>query len=123
MKFFTVHLHPLAQENLDAGIAWFDNPARGQAWLDEMMEAIAGLETLPFASAPLNPRRFPPNVRQALEQLDYEVRQKVVGEYYVRFHVDEDQARVLVLQVVSARSADRPELFLPARLPESDPSP
>lgn len=65
-----------------------------------------------FGSAPLH-QRFGPSSSQGTPL----VRQNVLGDYYVRLHVDEDNAVVRILQVQPARAEDRPDLVLPDKLP------
>lgn len=117
MKRYDVRITRAALADLDACASWFDDPLRGQAWLDDATEAIRALETMPSMPAPLRLSAFPPEVRTVLESRDYVVRQKVFGNYYIRLHVDEENAVVRILQVQPARAEDRPDLVLPDKLP------
>lgn len=117
MKRYDVRITKAALVDLDACASWFDDPLRGQAWLDEATEAIRALETLPSMPAPLRLSAFQAEVRAALEARDYVVRQKVFGDYYIRLHVDEENAVVRILQVQPSRAEDRPDLTLPDKLP------
>lgn len=119
MKRYDVRVTKAALADLDDCASWFDDPLRGQAWLDEVAEAIRALETMPTMPAPLRLSAFAPEVRAVLESRDYVVRQKVLGDYYIRLHVDEESAVVRILQVQPARAEDRPDLLLPDKLPPS----
>lgn len=120
MKRYDVLISAKAEAGLRASIGFIGDVVRAQVWLDQMMEAIDSLDTLPRRAAPLNLARFPEDQRRRLEALPYEVRQKVVGDHYIRFVVDDDKDRVLVLQVWPARSMDHPDTSLPADLSEFD---
>jgi len=89
---------------------------QGDRWLDRMEEAIRALAELPFLAAPLSFAAFPDAIRQRLEALPYGIRQKVVGQYLVRFTVDEPGLRVLVLRLWPSRRQRRPDLLLPRDL-------